>query len=198
MSPNEGKIKDKTIILGVTASVAAYKAPDIARRLVKSGATVYPVLTKKATDFIGALALEAVSCQEVPNPKNSRGTARRARTYFQYLELAKKADFILIAPATANIIAHIAHGYASDLLETLVLARGCPLIIAPAMNERMWLNEITQENVAKLKKLGIEFIGPAKGDLACGDEGIGRLAEIDDIIEVCKKISTKQQAPNSK
>lgn len=174
-------ISNKTIILGITASIAAYKSPDIARKLVKAGTEVYPVMTPKAKDFIGALTLEALTGKEVPSPKN-----KSAVNYFRYLELAKQADLMLIAPATANIIAHIAHGYASDLLETLVLAKNCPLVIAPAMNERMWLNKITQENVAKLKKLGVEFIGPGKGDLACGDEGIGRLADVDEIIATCQ------------
>jgi len=173
-------MKTIKIILGITGSVAAYKTPEIVRCFVKEGVEIYPVLTAAAADFVGPLALEAVACKEVPSFVN-----KSAPRYFKYLELAKTADLILIAPATANIIAHIAHGFASDLLETLVLARACPLVIAPAMNERMWLNEVTQENVKKLQSLGAQFINPGKGDLACGEEGIGRLADIDDIVNKC-------------
>ncbi len=176
-------LKDKTIILGITASIAAYKSPDIARSLCKAGAQVYPVLTPRATDFIGHLSLEAVTGKEILSQSN-----KSALNYFKYLELAKKADLIIVAPATANEIAHVAHGFASDLLEIIILAKDCPLLMAPAMNERMWLNPITQENVAKLKELGVRFVGPGKGDLACGDEGIGRLANVADIISACKEI----------
>ncbi len=124
--------------------------------------------------------MEAVTNQSVPSAEN-----KNALTYFDYLELAKKADAMLIAPATADFIAHITHGLARDLLQTIVLARACPLVVAPAMNENMWKNKITTQNVEKLKELGVHFIGPAEGDLACGDEGIGRLAEVDDIIQAC-------------
>jgi len=169
--------------LGISASIAAYKAPEIVRNFVGSGVSIQAILTPKATDFIGRSTLEALTGNVAPTFKDIGG-----HDYLKYIKLAKKADLIVIAPATANIIAHIAHGLASDLLETLVLARGCPLLIAPAMNENMWNNDITQENVKKLKSLGVDFVGPAKGDLACGDEGTGRLASIEDIIAAAKKI----------
>jgi len=173
----------KTIILGVTGSVAAYKAPEIVRRFVKIGVQVHPVLTEAAANFVGPRALEAVSCIEIPSHIN-----KSAPGYFRYLELAKNADLILIAPATADFIAHIAHGFASDLLETIVLARACPLVIAPAMNERMWLNEMTQGNVAKLREQGAHLIDPGKGVLACGEEGIGRLANLPQIVKTCQNL----------
>ncbi|KKN17198.1 hypothetical protein LCGC14_0968280 [marine sediment metagenome] len=141
-------------------------------------------MTPKAHDFIGAMTLEAVSNQSVPLPQN-----KNALAYFDYLDLVKRADLMLIAPATADFIAHIAQGLASDLLQTLVLARGCPMLIAPAMNENMWKNRITAQNVEKLKKSDVNFVGPGSGDLACGDEGIGRLADIDEILKAVQKIT---------
>ena len=174
-------MNNKTIILGITASIAAYKSCEIVRCFTKNKAKVYPILTPKANEFIGALTLEALSGNEVLSESNS------AANYFNGLKIAQRADLILIAPATANVIAHIANGFASNLLETLVLARDCPLLIAPAMNKCMWTNEITQENVNKLKKLGVNFVGPTEGDLACGEDGIGRLADIEEIIKVCAK-----------
>ena len=130
------------------------------------------------------MTLEALTSNKAPfEIKES------AKTYFEYLELAKKADLILVAPATANFIASTAAGFASNLLAALVLARNCPLAVAPAMNERMWLNDITQENVKKLKKLGVIFVDPEKGDLACGDEGVGRLASIDKIVDTSNQVA---------
>lgn len=169
----------KTVVLGITGSIAAYKACEIARRLVKTGVTVKTVMTEAAAKFITPLTLETITGQ----PVTTHLFDSKSDKTLHHLSLSDEASLILIAPATANIIAKAAQGIADDMLSTTVLAADCPVVIAPAMNEKMYLNSATQDNVTTLKKRQFIFVGPEEGELACG-EGIGRLAPIDDIIKV--------------
>lgn len=169
----------KNIILGVTGSIAAYKSAEITRQLIKSGANVFCVMTKSATSFISPLTLQTLS----KHPVAIELFEPVVNWDIEHIELSKKADMVLIAPATANLIGKIASGIADDILTTLILAVQCPILIAPAMNNRMYQNPITQNNIEKLKAYGMIFIEPEKGDLACGEEAIGRLANLRKIID---------------
>lgn len=172
------------IILGVTGSIAAYKSAELIRRLHEE--KIYPVviMTKEAEAFITPLTLEALSGNKVYKEMYA------ARQYYdiEHVSLSDEASLILIAPATANVIAKIAAGICDDLLTATVCAAGTPVLIAPAMNENMYLNKITQANIAKLKNQGYKFIAPRRGKLACGKIGDGCLAEVETIIREVKKI----------
>jgi len=175
----------RTVVLGVTGSIAAYKAADIASQLVKTGHTVHCVMTKNATQFITPLTLETISRQPV-----TLDLFVEREWCPTHIAIADAADLLLIAPATANIIAKMATGIADDALSTIALALRpeAKVLVAPAMNGKMWLHPATQANVATLKKRGVEFIGPDKGQLACGYEGIGRLWPSEKIIERALKL----------
>ena len=169
----------KTVVLGITGSIAAYKACEIASRLVELGATVIPALTKSARELVCPLALEAIT----GNRAVTEMFAPLQTPEIEHIAVARRADLFLIAPATANIIAKAAQGIADDWLSTTLLATRAPLLFAPAMNTQMWLHPATQGNVALLKERGAAFVGPGIGRLACGDEGPGRLTEIPHILE---------------
>jgi len=173
-------MKNKNIILGVTASIAAYKACDIIRRLKEKDFSVTVVMTKDAEEFITPLSLQTLSGNKV-----HRGMFDLTGEEYnvEHVSLADKADVILVAPATANIIGKVANGLCDDLLSCVIMATKAPVVFAPAMNDGMYSNKILQDNVAKLKALGYKFIGPIKGKLANGKIGIGHLAEIDTIIK---------------
>jgi phosphopantothenoylcysteine decarboxylase / phosphopantothenate---cysteine ligase len=176
--------KTKNIILGVTASVAIYKACDILRRLKTEGFSVTVVLTSEAEEFIKPILFQSLSGNKV-----YRGLFKEPDSWdIEHVSLAGKADLILIAPATANIIGKIACGICDDLLSCVCLATTAPVLIAPAMNENMYNNRITQENIKKLKSVGYKFVEPRRGQLACGKEGVGCLAEVEAIIKEAKKI----------
>lgn len=166
------------IILGVTGSIAAYKAADLASKLVKSGADVHVVMSGHAADFITPLTMQTMSRNRVIT------SAHDAQNDWKpgHIALADRANLLLIAPATANVIAELAHGLAGHPLVEIALATLAPVLIAPAMNGKMWQHPATQSNVATLKSRGVEFIGPDAGQLACGYEGLGRLAEVDTIV----------------
>jgi phosphopantothenoylcysteine decarboxylase len=166
------------VVLGVTASIAAYKAADLTSKLVKQGCEVYVVMTKGATQFITPLTLQTLSRR----PVTTDIFDEKADWHPGHIELADKAELLLIAPATADIIARLAHGFADDALTSIALATKAPLLIAPAMNGKMWLHPATQQNVATLKGRAADFIGPEEGLLACGYEGIGRLWPVDEIL----------------
>ncbi len=169
----------KRIVLGVTGSIAAYKAADIVRRLTEKGAKVSVVMTKEAERFITPLTLSVLAGEEV-----YREGLEEARSWqMPHIRLAQEADLFLIAPATAAIIAKLAYGIADNLLTCIALATKARIVIAPAMNTDMYLNKVVQENCAKLKKLGVEFIDPEEGPLACGAVGEGRLADVDTIVQ---------------
>ena len=165
------------IVLGVTGSIGAYKAGDIVRRLKAQGCAVDCVLTTEAERFIAPLTLQVLSERPVHTELFSLREPGVVHT-----SLADRASLVLIAPATANLLAKLAHGLADDLLTCIVLATKAPVILAPAMNVHMWQHRATQDNVRRLKMLGYHLIGPKIGDLACGYEAIGHLAEVEDIV----------------
>ena len=169
--------EQKTVVLGVTGSIAAYKSAELASLLYKQGHNVCVVMTKDATEFITPLTLQTLS----KNPVTTSFYDEKENWRPGHIELADRANLLLIAPATAHIIAELAHGLASHPLVAIALATRAPILIAPAMNGKMWEHPATQENVAKLKSRGAEFIGPEEGMLACGYEGAGRLWRVDDI-----------------
>jgi phosphopantothenoylcysteine decarboxylase/phosphopantothenate--cysteine ligase len=167
----------KSIVLGVTGSIAAYKAAELASLLVKQGHDVSVVMTHDATEFITPLTLQTLS----KNPVTTSFYDEKESWRPGHIALADRANLFLIAPATANVIAELAHGLASHPLAAIALATRAPILIAPAMNGKMWEHPATQANVDILKSRGIEFIGPEEGMLACGYEGLGRLWKVDDI-----------------
>ena len=170
------------IILGITGSIAAYKAADIASQLTKLGHEVTCVLTQAALEFVTPLTLQTLSRR----PVISDLFAEKNGWQPGHIHLADSADLLLIAPATANVLASMAHGFANDALTAIALATRAPVLIAPAMNGKMWLHPATQQNVTTLKTWGHEFIEPAEGLLACGYEGVGRLADVGEIVERAK------------
>ena len=167
----------KSIVLGVTGSIAAYKSAELASLLVKQGHEVFVVMTSDATEFITPLTLQTLS----KNPVTTSFYDEKENWRPGHIQLADRADLLLIAPATAHIIAQLAHGLADHPLAAIVLATRAPILLAPAMNGKMWEHPATRENVKILKSRGIEFIGPEEGMLACGYEGLGRLWKVNDI-----------------
>ncbi|AKG53213.1 phosphopantothenoylcysteine decarboxylase/synthetase [Dehalogenimonas sp. WBC-2] len=176
--------KGKNVIIGITGSIAAYKAADIASKLVQAGANVDVIMTESAQRFITPLTLGAIiKRQPVISMWEQAGEFS-----IGHIALAGKADVIIIAPATANTIAKLAHGLADDVLAAAVLATKAPVIIAPAMNVNMYENEITQENIKKLKQRGIVFVEPETGHLACGTTAKGRLAATETILATARTV----------
>lgn len=171
------KVAPKTVVLGVTGSIAAYKAAELASLLVKQKHDVFVVMTTDAVEFIPALTLQTLS----KNPVTTSFYNEKENWRPGHIDLADRADLLLIAPATAHVVAELAHGLASHPLTAIALATRAPILLAPAMNGKMWEHAATQENVATLKKRGAEFIGPEEGMLACGYEGVGRLWKVEDI-----------------
>jgi phosphopantothenoylcysteine decarboxylase/phosphopantothenate--cysteine ligase len=167
----------KRILLGLTGGIAAYKAAELARLLVKRGADVRVAMTEAATRFITPMTMQALTGQPVwtdlwdPRVSDAMG----------HIELTRDRELVVVAPASADFMAKLANGLADDLLSSLCLARRCPLVVAPAMNVEMWQNAATQRNVAKLRADGIVFAGPAAGDQACGEVGLGRMSEPADV-----------------
>ena len=171
------KTTRKCVVLGVTGSIAAYKSAELTSLLVKQGHEVFVVMTQDATEFISALTLQTLS----KNPVTTSFFDEKENWRPGHIDLADRANLLLIAPATANLIAEVANGLAGHPLGAIALATRAPVLIAPAMNGKMWEHPATQENVATLKGRGVEFIGPEDGMLACGYEGVGRLWKVDDI-----------------
>ncbi len=167
------------ILLGITGGIAAYKTPELVRQLIKSEHEVQVVMSYRAHDFVAPLALQAVSGR----PVRSELFDPEAESAMDHIELARWADLVLIAPATAHCIAQLSAGLAGDLLMTLCLATTAPIKLAPAMNQQMWHQAITQENVARLIDRGLEMIGPGEGEQACGETGLGRMLEPEDIVQ---------------
>jgi phosphopantothenoylcysteine decarboxylase len=168
------------IVLGISGSIAAYKAADLASQLVKAGHEVHAVMTRSATEFITPLTLQTLT----RNPVLVTLEDEKQSWKPGHIDLADRAELFLVAPASANLLAEFAHGLAPDSLTSIYLAlpRTTRVLIAPAMNGKMWLHPATQRNIAQLKADGCEFIDPDTGDLACGYQGVGRLASIDDIL----------------
>lgn len=166
------------VVVGVTGSIAAYKAADLVSKLVKGGCEVHVSMTHGAQQFITPLTMQTLS----RNPVLTDNFAAGPNWKPAHIDLADRANLLLIAPATANIIAELACGLASNPICEIALATEASILIAPAMNGKMWLHAATQQNVATLKWRKVEFIGPEEGMLACGYEGIGRLWNVDDIV----------------
>lgn len=169
----------KRIVLGVSGGVAAYKAAELARSLQRAGAQVRVVMTEAATHFVGTATFQALTGEPVITDQWDA----RIPNGMAHIELSRSADLLLIAPATADLMAKLANGLADDLLTTLCLARDCPLMIAPAMNRQMWEHPATQRNARQLRDDGVTLVGPDSGDQACGETGPGRMLEPDAITE---------------
>ena len=173
-------LKGKNIVLGISGGIAAYKTPELVRRLKEHGANIRVVMTDGAKAFITPLTLQAVSGNAVSDSLLNT----EAELAMGHIELAKWADLILIAPATADLIARITHGLANNLLTTICLASDAPLVIAPAMNQQMWHAQATQANINILKSRNITLWGPGAGEQACGDVGLGRMLDVPDLVKL--------------
>jgi len=182
-------LKGKKIALGITGGIAAYKACDIAREFLKKGASVKAVMTENAGRFITPLTLRYLTSQSVITGMFDEPS----ETEIAHIALNKETDILLIAPATANIIGKFANGIADDFLSTFFLSYKGEVVIAPAMNTKMYEHPVVQNNIQTLKKLGVKFIPPGKGELACGDRGTGRLADIETIVNSVSKILLKKK-----
>lgn len=182
-------LKNKTIVLGVTGGIAAYKSAEIVRSCVQQGADVHVMMTRAAKEFITPLTLQTLS----GHPVHSELFDLTQEQEIGHISLADRADIIVIAPATADIIAKTAHGICDDLITTVLCATRARVLFAPAMNVHMWNNPITQDNVKKLQKLGFHFLEPATGDLACGYTGKGRLPDPEKILEAISKIVSSKK-----
>ena len=172
--------KNKSIVLGITGGIAAYKAAELVRLLVKANINVQVVMTEAACQFITPVTMQALSGK--PAFKDMWDAS--IPNGMPHIELSRAADAIVIAPASADFIAKLVHGSADDLLSTLCLARDCPLLVAPAMNKQMWENPATQRNIAQLTADGISVLGPDSGEQACGETGIGRMLEPEDLLNL--------------
>ena len=181
-------LSGERVLLGVCGGIAAYKAAELVRRLREAGAEVRVVLTDGATHFVGAATFQALS----GNPVRSSLWDAAAEAAMGHIELARWATRVVIAPATADMLAKLAHGHADDLLSTLCLATIAPLDVAPAMNNRMWLHPATQANLALLQTRGVSILGPADGEQACGEVGPGRLLEPDAIVAALAQTTAPQ------
>ena len=171
-------LKDRRLLLCVCGGIAAYKSAELVRRLREAGAEVRVAMTDNATRFVGTATFQALSGV----PVRTSLWDEAAEAAMGHLELARWADLVLIAPATADTLAKLAHGFADDLVTTLCLATAAPIAVAPAMNHRMWLHAATQANIATLRERGVQVIGPDDGPLAEGESGPGRMREPADIL----------------
>ena len=173
------ELQNKRIVLGVTGGIAAYKSAELLRLLVKQGADVQVAMTESAMRFVTPLTFQALSGK----PVFTSQWDDRMPNGMAHIDLSRQADCLLIAPATADFLAKVVHGQADDLLSTMVLARSCPLLVAPAMNRQMWENVATQRNIQQLAADGVQILGPACGEQACGEVGAGRMLEPEEIVE---------------
>ena len=180
---------NKHILLGVSGGIAAYKSAELVRLFKKQGAEVQVVMTKSAMQFVSPLTFQALS----GNPVHSELLDADVENAMGHISLARWADCLIIAPATANIIAKLSHGIADDLLSTLYLAATCPVYVAPAMNQAMWNKAVTRENIETLLRHGVKLIGPEQGDQACGETGFGRLSEP---VVICKHLTDALEYQN--
>jgi phosphopantothenoylcysteine decarboxylase/phosphopantothenate--cysteine ligase len=178
------KLKGREIVVAVCGGIAAYKAADVVSKLVQLGAGVTVVMTPDAQQFVAPLTFQALSAR----PVRTEIFELTDSSDPQHISLTERADLMLVAPATANVIAKVAAGLTDDLVSLMVCAAACPVVFAPAMNHRMWENPIARENVAKLAGLGYRFIGPEPGWLACRNVGLGRMTEPQDIVAEIVKL----------
>ena len=173
------ELQGKRIVLGVTGGIAAYKAAELVRLLGKDGVDVQVAMTGGAAHFVTPTTFQALSGK----PVFADQWDARMPNAMAHIDLSRQADLIVVAPASADFVARVAHGLADDLLATMVLARDCPLLLAPAMNRQMWENPATRRNVAQLAADGVHILGPASGEQACGEVGAGRMLEPEEIVE---------------
>ncbi len=178
-------MRESRILLGVSGGIAAYKAAELARMFVKEGAEVRVVMTRAATKFVKPLTFETLTGNPVATKMFARRTEAGATVH---IELARWAKVLVIAPATADVLARLAVGLANDLLSTTALASEAPLVLAPAMNSSMWHHPAVGANVATLRDRGAVLVGPGEGDLACGETGPGRMAEPAEIVEAVREV----------
>ena len=171
----------KTVVVGVTGGIAAYKACELVRLFVKGGYDVHVVMTAHATEFVTPLTFRTLSRNPVPTALFGPSDEWKPG----HISLAEAADLVVVAPATANILAKMAHGIADDLLSSTLLATKAPVVVAPAMNDGMWENPATQANLAALASRGVRVVSPGTGELACGTSGTGRMAEPSEILSAC-------------
>ncbi len=176
-------LKNKSIVLGIGGGIAAYKCCELARLLTRAGADVRCVLTAAGSQFVTPLTLQTLTA----NPVHTDMWSLIQESQIGHISLADRADLVLVAPATADLIAKVAHGICDDLITTVICATKAPVLFAPSMNSNMWQNPITQANVAGLKKFGYRFMEPGIGELACGYEGKGRLPEPEEILDIVLK-----------
>jgi phosphopantothenoylcysteine synthetase/decarboxylase len=184
MSPGSKQPRKPNIVLGVTGSIAAYKAAELVRLMMRKEWQVSVVMTSCAREFVTPLTFQTLS-------RNAVGTGlfdEKDGWHPEHISYADRADLLVIAPCTANVIAKLAHGLADDLLTCTALATRAPVLVAPAMNEGMWIHPATRANVALLRERGVSFVDVGLGDLACGTEGAGRLAELDVIVKRAESI----------
>src|SRR4051794_19022543 len=184
-------LKGREIIVAVCGGIAAYKVADVVSKLVQAGAGVSVVMTAEATRFVGALTFEALSGRKVRTSTFDLVESSDP----QHIALTERADLMLVAPATANVIAKVAHGLCDDLVSLMIAAAACPVVFAPAMNNRMWENPIAKENVAKLQSLNYRFIGPDAGWLACRNVGPGRMSEPGEIVQEIMRLLHQTPSP---
>ena len=177
------------VVVGVTGSIAAYKAADLVSKLVKRGFEVHVAMTHGAQEFVTPLTFQTLSRNSVITSVFDDKRDWKPG----HIDLADRANLLLVAPATANIIAELAHGLAGNPIGEIALATLAPVLVAPAMNGKMWLHAATQDNVKLLRSRGVEFIGPEEGILACGYEGLGRLWNVDDIVERATQIIAQKK-----
>lgn len=170
---------NKTVVLGVCGGIAAYKALEVTSALIKKGIRVKVIMTEAATKFVAPLSFQSLS----QNPAAIDMFEEPKAWEIRHISLAKEADLLAVLPATANTIGKMAHGIADNLLTSVCLATRAPILVAPAMNTNMYTHDATQENIQTLKRRGVHFVSPAEGRLACGDSGVGKLADVDDMIE---------------
>lgn len=174
----KGPRRGAVVVLGVTGSIAAYKAAELASRLTREGVEVRTIMTEAAEEFVRPLTFQTLTGRPV-----AAGLFAAAEEWDpRHISLARRADLLVIAPATADFIGRAAAGLADDLLCATVLATRAPVLVAPAMNAGMYENPVVRENIARLKRRGFHFVGPARGRLACGEEGAGRLADLEEIL----------------
>jgi len=188
--PNEPSLKGREIIVAVCGGIAAYKLADVVSKLVQRGAGVTVCMTKGAQKFITPLTFQALSARPVHTDTFELVESSDP----QHISLTGKADLMLVAPATGNILAKVAHGICDDLVSLMISASACPVVFCPAMNNRMWEHPAAQENIAKLAGFGYTFIGPEEGWLACRNVGAGRLMEPAKIVEEVVRILTQPNA----
>lgn len=183
-------MNNKTVVLGVTGGIAVYKACDLVSSLRKLGIEVHVIMTKSASEFVTPMTFQTMSQNFV-----TLDMFEEPKTWdVEHIALAKKADVFVVAPATANIIGKMANGIADDMLSTTIMATRAPILVAPAMNTNMYSHPVTQENINKLERLGYKFVEPASGRLACGDEGKGKLAPVEEILkEILKLLNPRQK-----